>query len=209
MQLNMLKKTKMNEYRKQQICKIIPKNVGLVLDIGSRGELFKDYKTTTVDVVEKADIKQDLNLKQTLPLKENSFDLVVANQILEHLCYLEKICEEIKRVSKRYVLIGLPNELTYSSRIKMLFGRQLRKTYDPYTHKHFFTMPSIEKFIKKYFGKYVKKEYWFACSGAKFLPIPVRKILAKIYPNLFAGEVYYLIDLYKNETKNKKTSKRS
>jgi ubiquinone/menaquinone biosynthesis C-methylase UbiE len=45
-----------------------------------------------------------------LPFKDNTFDLVVANEVLEHLEYPEKAIEEIKRVSRKYCLITVPNE---------------------------------------------------------------------------------------------------
>lgn len=46
----------------------------------------------------------------SLPFKDNTFDLVVANEVLEHLEYPEKAIEEIKRVSRKYCIITVPNE---------------------------------------------------------------------------------------------------
>jgi predicted SAM-dependent methyltransferase len=87
-----------NNYRNNKILNLIPKNVKTVLDIGSHGEIFnKRYKTTRLDALEEADIKQDLNKNQKLPFKDNSFDIVVMNQILEHLATCEELIKETKK----------------------------------------------------------------------------------------------------------------
>ncbi len=45
---------------------------------------------------------------ENLPFQENSFDVVVADNVLEHLPNFEKGLLEIKRVSKKYAVIALP-----------------------------------------------------------------------------------------------------
>lgn len=174
---------------------MVPKDVKTVLDIGSRNNIFRKYKTTTLDAIEEADIEQDLNENQELPFEDNSFDLVVANQILEHLPTIEKIIKEMKRVSKKYILVGLPNETVYSLRLKFLLTGDIgKKGYRPYGHKHRFNIKSAEKFIRKYFGREKKKVYYGAFTGASLLPSSIIQFLAKICPNLFAKEVYCLIE---------------
>jgi 2-polyprenyl-3-methyl-5-hydroxy-6-metoxy-1,4-benzoquinol methylase len=91
---------------------MIPKEVKTVLDIGCANSIFKDYEVTTVDCIEKADYNINLNKIQKLPFKDNSFDLVVVNQILEHIGDVEELIGEVKRVSKKYIQMGLPNEMT-------------------------------------------------------------------------------------------------
>lgn len=189
-------------YRVEKIFETLPseifENAAIrVLDIGSRDNIFGWLKTVTLDVVEDANIKQDLNENQKLPFKDNSFDLVVVNQVLEHLCYVEEIVEEIKRVSRKYVFVGLPNELCYGSRIKFLFGIPNKDGYQKYGHKHFFRYKSMELFIKKFFGKYKKRVVFFAGSGAALMPKFLKNFLAYLYPSLFGTEFYYLIELKK------------
>jgi 2-polyprenyl-3-methyl-5-hydroxy-6-metoxy-1,4-benzoquinol methylase len=50
-------------------------------------------------------IKADV---ENLSFQENSFDVVVADNVLEHLPNFEKGLSEIKRVSKKYAVIALP-----------------------------------------------------------------------------------------------------
>lgn len=176
------------------VLSMIPPEVETILDIGSRHNIYKDYKTTTLDCIEDADINQDLNKNQILPLEDNSFDMIVANQLLEHLGNISILVKEMKRVSKKYIFIGLPNEITYGQRIKILFGIPPRRGYSIYGHKHFFTYSDIEKFINTFFGKYKSKKIWFACSGTKLIPRFLKNLLIIINPSMFGSEFYYLIE---------------
>ena len=45
-----------------------------------------------------------------LPFQDNSFDLVLALEILEHLEFPEKAIEELNRVSRQWVIISVPND---------------------------------------------------------------------------------------------------
>jgi len=179
--------------REEKILKMIPKNVKTVLDIGSRGDLFEGYDVKTIDAIEEANITQDLNLNQKLPFKDDSFDIVVMNQILEHLNYVGEIIKESKRVSKKYIFVGLPSELTYGMRIKYLFGKIEQPGYRPYGHKHRFGIKEAEDFINKFFGNYKRKEYFGAFFGCSVLPEKIIDFLTKIRPSLFAKEVWYII----------------
>ncbi len=55
-----------------------------------------------------------LNIKRgdiyNLVYKDNSFDLVICMEVLEHLEYPQKALQEIVRVSKKYILLTVPNE---------------------------------------------------------------------------------------------------
>ncbi len=183
---------------------MIPKEVKKVLDVGSGsgygvgGAFFTKYYDTINLDVKNADINQDLNLNQKIPLETNSVDLVILSGILEHLTFWKEIIEESKRVSKKYILINLPNELTLDQRIKYLFGigcGYSLKGYDPYGHKHFFTIKPIERIVKEFFGDYEDKVYIFRSNGGRFIPKSIRKILANTFPSLFAKEICYLIKL--------------
>ncbi len=49
---------------------------------------------------------------EKLPFPDNSFDVVICCEVLEHLPYsiYEKSLKEIERVSKKYILISVPND---------------------------------------------------------------------------------------------------
>lgn len=192
------KGSNMNLDHRRQILEMVPKDVRTVLDVGSDGNLFKNWKVTTIDNHD-ADIIMDLNQTQELPLENNSADLVVLSQILEHLGNINKITKEAHRVSRKYILIGFPNEFTIDLRIKYMMGiAPYKNGYDPFGHKHVYDLETIDKVIQDFFiGEHIHKRHIFGVSGGRFLPKKFRNFLVKISPKFFAKEVYYLLRLDK------------
>lgn len=87
-----------------------------VLEIGPGNKTLTDalrkkgVNVTTVDIAQ--DLVPDIVASVTnLPVKDNSFDLVIAAEVLEHLPFAEfsKALSEICRASRRYAIISLPH----------------------------------------------------------------------------------------------------
>ncbi|GEM_PF-4822281 len=198
--MNQKELEKISGYRIKRIARLIPLDVESVLDIGC-GEanlkpLFKKY--VGIDL-KGAEINQDLNKKQKVGLPSKSFDLVILSQILEHLTNPSELIAEAKRMSKKYVLVGLPSEYTIDNRIRVLLNKR-GTGYDEFGHKHWFNIDSAEKFVHDFFGRgFKKKEFIFAVKGGKILPDYVKDSLAKKMPNFFAKEVYYLFEAQKTK----------
>jgi len=78
------------------------------LNLGSGRFPKKGY--INVDLFEKADLKCDLN-KFPYPFKENSFDVIEADHVLEHLEDPFKVMKEIHRIAKNNakVIIRVPH----------------------------------------------------------------------------------------------------
>ena len=105
------------------------------------------------------------------PFKDNEFDLIICNQILEHLPDLIKTMEEIWRISKKDAII----------KINVPFFAYHRAFQDP-THKRFFTIDTFEYFTKESplnyysnsrFSIIHKKIGFFAPSIPKFISKPI------------------------------------
>ena len=138
-----------------------------VLDLGGRdGTLTKHFikknNVTLADIDENAlqfakknyqveTIKVDLN--QSLPFQDNSFDVVVMAEVLEHLPYPNITLGEIKRVLKTNgKFIGnLPLAYHLKDRWQIIRGRKLLISGDP-THLQFLSYEDVQELISKYFN---------------------------------------------------------
>lgn len=65
----------------------------------------------------------DLN-KEKLPFKNNSLDIIICNQVLEHLFEIDKVLDDIYRVLKKdgMLIACVPNLAALHERISLLFG---------------------------------------------------------------------------------------
>ena len=138
-----------------------------VLDLGGRdGTLTKHFieknHVTLADIDENAlkyakktykveTLKVDLN--QSLPFKDNSFDVVVMAEVLEHLPYPNITLGEIKRVLKTNgKFIGnLPLAYHLKDRWQIIRGRRLLISGDP-THLQFLSYEDVKKLLSKFFN---------------------------------------------------------
>lgn len=99
-----------------QIKEVLSLKPGKVLEVGVGNKTVTNYfrsqgiDVVTVDIDEK--LKPDIvGNVLSMPLKDNSFDVVLCAQVLEHLPFkdFQKALGEIKRVSKRYCVLSLPH----------------------------------------------------------------------------------------------------
>ena len=96
-------------------------------------------------------MKVDLN--QSLPFKDNSFDVVVMAEVLEHLPYPNITLGEIKRVLKTNgKFIGnLPLAYHLKDRWQIIRGRKLLISGDP-THLQFLSYEDVKKLLSIFFN---------------------------------------------------------
>ena len=159
-----------------EVLKFEPKTV---LEIGIGNKTVTDYLKKQGIEVKTLDISKDFNpdfianvIK--MPLKDNSFDVILCAEILEHLPFdsFEKALLELKRVSRKYIVLSLPHfgpPIKFS--FKIPFFKEIKIAFKiPYPKKHKFhgehyweigkkDYPSsrIRKIIKKHFK--IKKEF--------------------------------------------------
>jgi len=91
-----------------------------VLEIGV-GEGFVSHVLKKYCEIKTADIDPNLNpdiiidiseLEQFKQFKDNEYDLIIICEVLEHVSFnlFESILKSLKRITKKYVLISLPNQ---------------------------------------------------------------------------------------------------
>jgi len=159
-----------------EVLELNPKNV---LEIGVGNQIVSDclkkqglaVKALDIDKKLKPDLVADVN---QMPLTDNSFDLILCAEVLEHLPFeeFERCLEELKRITKKYVVLSLPHfgpPLKLAFKIPFLKQIKLAQKI-PYHPQHKSNSPhyweigkkgysaaKIKKIIKKYFK--IKKEF--------------------------------------------------
>lgn len=179
-----------------------------LLDLGgSSGHLRRSLPETTHYYVLDADLEAlkiarsegadvilaDLNSGR-IPFKDKSFDRVVCTEVLEHLIRPRLILTEIKRILGHdgYAVISLPNELSLIIRLRVLFGYpiDLGGLEFKYDHLHFPNYQQILNFISSELN-IERIDYWELESKKRWNPPRfLRRLLARIYPPLFARAVF-------------------
>jgi len=104
----------------------------IILDIGIMDiNISKDFnpkKILTLDILPelKPDILYDLNnTKEKIPLEDNSIDIIIAGEVIEHLIDPNKVISEFHRILKSdgILVISTPNICSLVNRVKMFFGK--------------------------------------------------------------------------------------
>lgn len=116
-----------------------------------------DFLETAIDLGNKA--HPNLTLRKAsiyeLPYKDNSFDLVLSTEVLEHLDDPKKGLKEIARVSKKYILLSVPNEPIFMLS-NLLRGKNVSRFGNDIEHINHWSFIGFEKFVKKNAGVRLK-----------------------------------------------------
>jgi SAM-dependent methyltransferase len=101
---------------------------GDVLDVGCSGAALRAAVTgkyVGIDIAGEPDLVVNLE-KERIPLPDGSFDCVVCSDVLEHLDNPHQTFDELARVSRRYVLVSLPNCRSYEVVFRTWMGMPLK-----------------------------------------------------------------------------------
>lgn len=132
------------------------KLTGDVLDVGCDAKHLSNSvqgRYVGVDIAGSPDVR--VNVEMGLPFKDRTFDTVVAFDILEHCDRIHFVFDELCRVSRRYVIIGLPNMYEWRFRFRYLFGRRVSSKYglshEPMKDRHrwLFTLEEGITFVRE------------------------------------------------------------
>lgn len=161
-----------------------------VLDIGCRdGMLTATYcegnEVLGVDIDTKAleTAKKNLgietmhfDLSGDWPLEANSFDVVVAGEVIEHVYFPNKVLDKAARVLKpEGVLLGtVPNAFTLKNRIRLFLGRKKNTPLQDPTHINHFSRREMEGLLRQRFRE------------VRFLPFGRFAFLDAFFPGLFS-----------------------
>lgn len=169
---------KITDHKKIKNKKILVLGIGTAKDtkhLAGNNEVWGvDSSRKAVNHIKKYRIKGILaDLEGSIKgIRKNYFDIVVAKDILEHLCNPEILIRQINEVLKEdgYAIINVPNHFYFPFRLRILFGgnllwksighdhTKLFKEWN-YMHKMFFTWKGYKKFLEIY-GFKITKTFW-------------------------------------------------
>ncbi len=162
---NPIQKFLINNFLKTLFSCVIGLPLETILDAGcGEGFILSEFKKRSIgNYLEGIDFSEDaldigkkmfpsLTLRQgnihNLPYADNSFDLVICTEVMEHLGEPEKVINEIKRVSKRYCLFSVPNEPFFLIS-NFLRGKNISRWGNDIDHVQHWSSRAFENFIKK------------------------------------------------------------
>jgi len=172
-----------------------------LLEVGAGQRILKNHIPNNI-VYESLDFgKQhdfDFNLDDgKFPIKDNTYDIIVCNETLEHVLYPDKVIKEIIRVAKKDAtfFFSLPNEYNFVMRFYYLIGKQgavdeAFHVVEKHLHIHKPRVKDILNLFSKYF-QIMEVDYIWQSRSSMFyssarLLDKIINGLAKINPSLFA-----------------------
>lgn len=112
-----------------KILKTMITDYSRVVEIGSSDASFRKFMSAkewlTVDKYGSPDICTDINGPDvTLPFEDNSIDVIICTEVLEHLTMGGPLVEEMARIlnDSGRAIVSVPNIASFRSRIKVLLG---------------------------------------------------------------------------------------
>lgn len=109
------------------------------------------------------------NAEKLSKYRDNEFDLVICCEVLEHVNNFEQALKELKRISKKYILISVPNEPIWRM-LNMVRGKYWKALGNTPGHINHWGVIS--------FGKLVKSEK-LLILGKKY-PFPWQMMLLRV-----------------------------
>lgn len=122
---------------------------------------------------------------QKLPFPDNSFDTVIMLDILEHLYDPMAVLKEASRVSKRDVIVGVPNFNSLPARFQVFLGRVPENNQPKKGHVYWFNHRVLTKFFSQAGLTLVTIRSNTIFESISLVGLLTR-FLARLIPNLFS-----------------------
>ena len=136
-----------------------------------------------------------LNLEiDSLPFADRSIDVVLTNQVLEHVKEIFWILHQSSRVLRvgGHMIVGVPNLASYHNRLLLLLGMQPTVIQNHSAHLRGYTRHDLLRLFEMIFpGGFELKAF----GGSNFYPFPgwLAKPLARMFPN-GAWSIFLLLE---------------
>ena len=174
-----------------------------VLDIGCRDKILKDFiiKEAKYQGIDYKDSNEILghNLEYGIPFEDNSFDIVFALDVLEHVENIHFLFDEILRVTRLEAIVALPNMSYWKFRLRFLKGKDISDKYifSPVKvldrHRWLTSYNSAIKFVSENAkGNDVTIKRGFYQYRSRILSL-IDSFFSRKFPNLFTYVIFFKI----------------
>jgi SAM-dependent methyltransferase len=132
--------------------------------------------------------------REPLPFVDESIDVVIANQVLEHVKEIFWIFHQVSRVLRvgGHLIIGVPNLASYHNRLLLLLGRQPTVIQNHSAHVRGFSKHDLLRFLEVVVpGGFALRGF----GGSNFYPLPrlLALPMARLLPNGAWG-IFFLLE---------------
>jgi len=178
--------------------------ISTILNLGGGGKrhLEKALNSSAISVKEvdmqgECDLQVDIDSLEQLPFQDQSFDVVCAFDVLEHLENFHLINQEMLRVSKRFMLISLPNSAAEIIPIVMRNKFQTQPNFNRGVFSIFYGIPLRKPDDRHrwwlYFQDIVRYYYYFSLENGSRVEfwIPRLNIKKKIFKFIFGEHIFF------------------
>lgn len=122
---------------------------------------------------------------EPLPFSEEMFPVVIALDVLEHVYNPASLLAEMKRVSSRSVIIGVPNFSSFPARLQTLLGKVPENNRPKKGHVYWFNRPVLLALIE---GSGLRVVALRVNAPWERVPLlgRISAAFARLFPGLFA-----------------------
>lgn len=196
---------------------MLENNLRSILDVGCRDCVLMRYLGETVDEYKGCDLFQNatnsvsyvLNIEEGLPLEKDSFDCVVALDLIEHLNGFQEGVEELLRITKKDLIIMLPNMSHLLFRIKFLFTGKIAEKYsldinnscrNSDRHRWFTVLPETNQFMEGFAKRrnLILDKFNYIGNGKKMMFFAKMAKLFRLPESLYVWSTIYILKKYES-----------
>lgn len=146
---------------------LVPNDIRSVLDMGCGDGRITNRLSERFEFVVGTDLsynalkhvkgKKILSKGTNLPFQDGSFDLVITCEVLEHVLYNDyfNVLKELERVSKKYILVTVPNEQNLQDRFAKCLA--CGATFHANRHLRSYSLENLKSLFSNF--EYATHEY--------------------------------------------------
>jgi len=157
------------------------------LNFGCGNKILEGWVNVDIQKARGIDKSFDFN-KFPYPFKDNSFDYILVDNVLEHLDNPKKVLDELHRIAKKDAIIKI-----------IVPYYHCRGAYNDITHKHFFSDVSFDNLVnpEKHYSLTTRKK--FEIKKLELIPTKLGKMIfpkkLRYLASLVLGEIFKAIDV--------------